>query len=177
MIRQTQLHHKHIFFKDKHLCYNMKKRVNWKVFITCIVIVYFIGYIGSLFTSNSVNTSWYEQTRPEITPPNWIFPIVWNLLFFAIAMSIYLAWTKSNKTQKEGVLWLFGINLVLNLLWSLFYFTLKNPTLAFIDLLLILFSIISLMYFTNKINKLSSYLLIPYLLWISFAGILNYLSI
>lgn len=155
----------------------MKKRVNWKLLIVCLVIVYLVAYVGSLFTSQGTSTEWYNQIKPSITPPNWVFPIVWNLLFLTIAISLYLVWKRANKKQKNTIAWIFGINFILNILWSLFYFRLQNPTLAFIDLILMLFSIASMIYITNKINKLASYILIPYFLWVSFAGVLNYLSI
>lgn len=155
----------------------MKKRVNWKLLIVCLVIVYSVAYVGSLFTSQGTSTEWYNQIKPNITPPNWVFPVVWNLLFLTIAISLYLAWKRANKKQKNIVAWIFGINFILNILWSVFYFRLQNPTLAFIDLILMLFSIASMIYVTNKINKLASYILIPYFLWVSFAGVLNYLSI
>lgn len=155
----------------------MKRGLDWKLLVKCIVIVYAIAYIGGIFTSSNTDSEWYSEIRPEITPPNWVFPIVWNILFFTIAISLYLSWKKSNKKQKNTLAWVFGINLVLNALWSVFYFGLKNPSLAFIELLFLLVSIASMIYFTNKINKLSSYLLVPYFLWVSFAGVLNYLSI
>ena len=102
----------------------MKKRVDWKILVLCLVIVYAIAFIGSLFTSQNVNSSWYESIKPGITPPNYVFPIVWNILFFLIAISLYFAWTSSkNKTQRKTVAWIFGINFFLNLLRFLHIFS------------------------------------------------------
>ena len=126
---------------------------------------------------NSVNSSWYESIRPSITPPNWVFPVVWNILFFLIAISLYLSLiTVKDKTLKLKLKIVFGINLFLNVLWSFFYFYLKKPDFAFFELIFLWLSIISMIYITWKINKKSAWLLVPYLLWVSFAGILNYLS-
>lgn len=156
----------------------VKKRVNWKVLIICLIIVYAVAFIGSIFTSQGTKTEWYQSIKPSITPPNWIFPIVWNVLFFLIGLSLYFAWISAkNKSAKKSIIILFTINFILNILWSLLYFTLQNPIVAFIDLALIWFSIIILLILTQKINKASFYLLIPYLLWVSFAGVLNFLSI
>jgi benzodiazapine receptor len=154
----------------------MKKKVNWKVLIISLIIVYAVAFIGSLFTSSNVNTNWYESIKPAITPPSFVFPIVWNILFFLIALSLYFAWIKANKKQKQKIAIIFGINFFLNVLWSVFFFTMKNPLLSFFELVLLLWpSILVMILLTWKIKKLSAYLLIPYLLWVSFAGILNYL--
>ncbi|MCW8965097.1 MAG: tryptophan-rich sensory protein [Candidatus Pacearchaeota archaeon] len=153
----------------------MKKKINFKVLILSLVIVYSFAFIGSLFTS--IDNSWYDSVRPSITPPSFVFPIVWNILFFLIALSLYIAWINSNKIEKKKVAFVFGTNLVLNAFWSFLYFGLQNPLYAFIDLILIWVSILGMIFVTYKIKKISAYLLIPYLLWVSFAGVLNWLSI
>jgi translocator protein len=154
----------------------MKKRINWKVLIISLVIIYAVAFIGSLFTSPNTNTEWYNSIKPSITPPNYVFPIVWNILFFLIAISLYISWTNSNKNQKEKIALVFGINFVLNILWSVLYFGMQNPLLAFYEIIFLEISIFSMIYTTYKINKASSYLLIPYFIWVGFAMILNYLS-
>jgi len=153
----------------------MKKNVNWKILIISLIIVYSVALLGSLFTSQNVNTDWYQSVQPSITPPSFVFPIVWNILFFLIALSLYFAWIKSNKKQKKKIAIVFAINFFLNILWSIFFFTMKNPLLSFYELILLGSSILLMIFTTWKINKISSYLLIPYFLWVIFAGILNYL--
>ncbi len=154
----------------------MKKSVRkFFTLIICLVIVYSFALIGSIFTSANVNSEWYNSVKPTITPPNWVFPVVWNILFFLIALSLFFAWTKSNKKQKIKVAILFGINLILNVSWSVSFFFLKNPLLAFIDLILLGISIIAIILFVKKIDKKSALFLLPYFLWICFAGILNFL--
>ncbi len=153
----------------------MKKRTNWKVLISCIVLVYASALLGSFFSSSNTNTDWYQAIKPAITPPNYIFPIVWNILFLLIAFSLYLAWTSAKKNQKTPLASIFAINLIFNSLWSILFFGIKNPFLAFFDLLAIWVTIIGMIYVTYQIKKKSSYLLWPYLIWVSFAGILNYL--
>jgi len=152
------------------------KRVNLKVLFTCLLIVYLVAFIGSLLTTSSVNSSWYASVKPAITPPNWVFPVVWNILFLLIAVSLYFAWIKSkNKKNKTKVAVVFGINLLLNILWSFLFFFLQLPALAFFELIIFEASIIAMIIITNKIKKVSAYLLIPYAVWVAFAGILNYL--
>ena len=154
-----------------------KKGFNLKVFIICLVIVFLVAFIGSLFTSGNSSGDWYDSIKPSITPPGWVFPIVWNILFFLIAVSLYFAWQSANNKQKKSVLIVFAINFILNIFWSFLYFYLRRPPLAFIEIFFLLISIVSMILVTWKIDKKSSYLLIPYLVWVSFATILNYLTI
>lgn len=154
-----------------------KKGFNWKVLVICLVIVYGIAFIGSLFTSPNVNSDWYDSVRPALTPPAFVFPIVWNILFFLIALSLYFAWMASGKKEKKKVAFVFGFNLFLNALWSVFYFGMRNPLYAFVDLILIWITIVAMMIVVWRIEKKSFWLLVPYFLWVSFAGVLNYLSI
>ena len=156
----------------------MKKRgINWKILISSLLIVYAVAFIGSIFTSQNTDSEWYQSIKPDITPPNWVFPIVWNILFFLIALSLYFAWINAKNPQKKKIALVFGINFILNILWSVFYFGMQNPLIAFIEIIFVLISILSMIFTTYKINKTSSYLLIPYLLWVGFASVLNYLSI
>lgn len=152
------------------------KRVNLKVLFICLLVVYLVAFIGSLLTSPSVNSSWYNSVKPAITPPNGVFPVVWNILFLLIAVSLYFSWIKSkNRKNKTKVAFVFGVNLILNLLWSFLFFYLQSPALAFYELIIFGASIIAMIFITHKIKKVSAYLLIPYAIWVAFAGILNYL--
>lgn len=153
------------------------RKIKWKKLILSLLIVYATAFMGGLFTSQGTNTPWYESIKPSLTPPNWVFPIVWNILFFLIALSLYFVLVEStNRLFKLKVEIVFAINLLLNVLWSVFYFSLKKPVFAFFDLILLWFSIILMILMTYRVDRKSSFLLIPYLLWVSFAGILNYLS-
>jgi len=149
-------------------------KINYKVLISCLVIVYLIAFIGSLFTSGNTNLEWYINNKPTITPPNYVFPIVWNILFFLIALSLYFAWIKANKEQKKKIAFVFGLNLILNVLWSFLFFKLQQPLWAFVDLLLFLATIILMISVTWEVDRKVSYLLVPYLLWVTFAGVLNW---
>jgi tryptophan-rich sensory protein len=127
----------------------------------CIIIALLPGIIGSLFTSATVQSDWYENNKPSITPPNYLFGPVWTILYILIGISLYLAF------------YLFAANLILNALWSIFFFSMQNPVLALIDIILLWFSILALIIYNYKISHTSSYLLIPYLLWVTFATALN----
>jgi tryptophan-rich sensory protein len=127
---------------------------------------------------NETQGSWYESKRTSLTLPNWVFPVVWNILFVLIALSLFYAYTEAKtKTLKGEVFALFGINMILNASWSILFFKIKSPGLALVDLALIWISIIVIMIKNWNISRKSSWLLLPYLLWVSFAGILNFLAI
>ena len=154
------------------------KKINWKVLIVCLVVVFLVAFIGSLFTSSNTDSEWYDSIKPSITPPNWVFPIVWNILFFLIALSLYFSWINAKKgDMRKKVMAVFGINFVLNIFWSVLYFGLKNPFYAFIEIFALWISIVSMIYVTYKIDKKAGWILVPYLLWVGFAIVLNYLSV
>jgi tryptophan-rich sensory protein len=149
-------------------------KIRWNILIASFVIVFLVASVGSYFTQN-VKTTWYETIKPGITPPNFVFPIVWSILFALIALSLYFSWNKAK--DKSELALAFGANFFVNITWSVIYFYLKNPLFAFFNIILLIASIGILIYVTRKTDKLSSWLLVPYLLWGLFASILNYLSI
>ena len=157
------------------------KRVNVKALVLSLFIVYFIAFLGSLFTSQQVDTAWYASLRTPLTPPNWVFPVVWNILFLFIACSLYLSWTAKAKNKKQAkknhklIIITFGANLLLNVFWSFLFFTLKSPVLSFFELILFELSIFAMIFITYRIRKSAAYILVPYGAWVLFAGILNYL--
>ena len=150
---------------------------SWKTLVVCLIIVFGVGFSGSLLANGETSSSWYESVKPSITPPGWVFPIVWNILFALIALSLWVAWTKATPKQRTTLTLWFGANLVLNALWSLFYFGMHRPDIAFIDLLLLWITIVGMIYASGKIDKRAGWLLVPYLVWVSFAGVLNYLTL
>ena len=151
----------------------MKKRNNWKVLIVSLVIVFGVSFIGSLFTTGNTDSSWYLESKPSFTPPNWVFGPVWTILYFLIALSLYFIWIKAKKNEKKKIAVVYVINLFANVLWSYLFFGIQNPLLAFIDLLIIFGSIIGMMFVAGKIDKKAGWVLAPYLLWVGFASVLN----
>lgn len=147
---------------------------NPRLLIYSALAVIISAVAGSLFTKTE---GWYETIKPALTPPSFVFPIAWTTLFAMIALSIYFSLLKSDKKQRKVLIYLFAINLVLNVLWSALFFGAQNPALAFLDLILMFISILVLIQATWKASELSSWLLLPYALWVSFAGLLNYLIV
>ncbi len=141
----------------------------WKLIIS-ILLPFLVSVIGGLFTVSSVSTWYVTLIKPSFNPPNWIFGPVWTILYLMMGISLYLVWIK--KYDKSAFI-LFGIQLVLNALWSILFFGIKSPLYAFIEIIFLWVAILLTIIYFYKINKTSAYLLIPYILWVSFASVLN----
>lgn len=131
------------------------------------------GILGTIITSP--NTAWFQSlNKPFFQPPNWLFGPVWTVLYILMGVSIWLISKQGFKTQiAKQALYLFITQLVLNSLWSLVYFGLQQILGAFILIIFIwIFILLTIVWF-NKINKVAGYLLLPYILWVSFATVLN----
>lgn len=125
------------------------------------------GVLGSFFTFSAIPDWYVALNKPFFSPPNWIFGPVWTILYILMGISLYLVWTKK---KVPSVFW---AQLFLNAIWSIIFFGMKNPGLAFIDILALWIAIILTIKSFYPISKTSSYLLIPYLVWVSFASLLN----
>jgi translocator protein len=139
---------------------------------TCLVIGYFSGSVTRTSIAN-----WYPSLiKPIFNPPNWIFAPVWTILYSMMGVAAGLVWNKIESEKRELVqkaLVFFAIQLALNALWSYLFFGLKNPLLALIEIILLWLMIYETYIKFAKINTSAGYLMIPYLLWVSFATVLN----
>jgi translocator protein len=140
-----------------------------------ILIVLTIGFLGSFFTSSSVN-EWYPTiNKPSFNPPNWLFGPVWTILYIMIGISIYLVWTTKDKEElKKKTYFAFGTQLVLNFLWSFLFFGNRMILGALICIFALLMAILVNIVFARKISKTAGWLLMPYFAWVGFATILNF---
>ena len=115
---------------------------------------------------------WYKNlNKSPLNPPDYIFPIVWTILYIMIIISGY-NYIKNNSTDTYGIS-IFFIHLFFDIIWSYLFFTLKNPKIAFVDLILLWGTLLLTIIHFYKKDKFSAYMLIPYFVWISFAGYLN----
>ncbi len=138
-----------------------------------VIICQLAGVIGSLFTASSVG-SWYSTlNKPPFNPPGWVFGPVWITLYTMMGISLYLVWRSGNRDWL--VLGVFGFQLVLNALWSILFFGLQVPGIAFAEILVLWISIIATIVLFFSVSRAASYLLVPYLLWVSFAAVLNFM--
>lgn len=132
-----------------------------------------IWFISSYFTLNSIESWYMTLNKPFFNPPNWIFWPVWTLLYILIWISFYIVWNKwfwKNKNKLKAV---YFLQLFLNFTWSISFFYLENPLLGLINIISLWILIIYNIILFYKVDKKAGFLLIPYLLWVSFASILN----
>ena len=140
-----------------------------------VIICLAVGYLSGMVTHASI-TTWYPTlVKPSFNPPNWIFAPVWTSLYVMMGVAAGLIWNQIT-TQKAAVtkaLQFFTIQLVLNALWSYLFFGLHNLMLATIEVVLLWLMIFETYSQFAKINKTASYLMLPYLAWVSFASVLT----
>lgn len=148
--------------------------IDWGALIISIIIAEGIGYLSAAFSMTS--PSYYKElARPSFAPPAWIFGPVWIILYLLMAIAAYRVWMYRN--TKKGVyraLFYYFLQLLLNFLWSIIFFRYRLIAIAFFEIIILLIFIIITTVKFFKIDKISGLLMIPYILWVSFASILNY---
>jgi len=146
--------------------------MNYKKFTLSLVLPQLAGIIGAFFTTSAIPIWYANLIKPSFTPPSWLFGPVWVMLYFLMGISIYLIWNEAPQNKK--IIQLFWVQLVINMIWTPLFFGLRNPLLGLITIILLWILIVILIIKFWKINKTSSYLLIPYLIWVSYASALNF---
>lgn len=139
--------------------------------IIAIVICQLAGVIGSFFTVSSVKTWYLTLAKPSFQPPSWLFSPVWITLFVLMGISLYLILLKKN--NRQAIIW-FSSQLVLNILWSVIFFGMQQPTYAFIEIIVLWIAILVTIIKCYKLSKSAAYLMMPYILWVTFAAVLNF---
>jgi tryptophan-rich sensory protein len=139
-----------------------------------ILLCQLVGFLGSLFTTPAIPTWYATLKKPFFTPPNWIFSPVWISLFILMGISLFFVWRRPDHPQFKAALIFFFVQLILNVLWSAAFFGFRLPLLGFIDIVLLWIAILLTIQNFYKVSKFAGVLLIPYLLWVSFAALLNF---
>lgn len=143
------------------------KKINFGKLISAVLICEGVGVLGAVVTIPSVN-SWYQTlNKPSFSPPNFLFGPVWTALYLLMGVSLYLVWTKKKDIR------LFWIQLGLNLLWSFLFFGLHSPILGLLDIMVLFVIIILTIKKFYDLSHFAGLLLFPYLIWVSFAILLN----
>ena len=140
-----------------------------------VLLCEFIGIVSTPFTISAINTWYVYLHKPFFSPPNWVFGPVWTTLYVLMAVAAYLIWIKgiNNKKVKTALL-IFILQLVLNFKWSLIFFGLHAPLLALIEILILWLAILFTILKFYELSKPAAYLMIPYIVWVSFATLLNF---
>ena len=144
-----------------------------KAFV-CIFLCLSAGGIGSAFTASAI-PEWYATlAKPSFSPPNWIFAPVWTLLYILMGLAAALVWRKGLQSpQVRTALVVFLIQLILNMIWSVLFFGLRSPLYGLVDIVFLWVMILVTIAQFFKVSTPAAVLLIPYILWVTFATGLN----
>lgn len=128
--------------------------------------------LGGLFTASSVG-SWYQNlSKPSWNPPDWVFAPVWTTLYILMGVAAWRIWLEVGDSRRRALL-LFGAQLALNVLWSALFFGLRSPLAALVEIWILFAFIAATTIAFARLSRLAALLLVPYLMWVGFAGFLN----
>jgi translocator protein len=141
--------------------------------IVSLILPLALGAIAGIFTSHAI-PEWYETlNQPSFNPPNQVFGPVWTALYLLMGFSLFLIWKQSADKGRNRAILVFMIQLILNFGWSFLFFYYHQIGIALVEIVLLWLSIISMILLFYRIKPLAAYINIPYLLWVTFATILN----
>ena len=147
--------------------------INWKKLLICLAIPLAVGGLAALLSGGM--DSYRVMNQPPLSPPGWVFPIVWTILYLLMGYASYrILSSGAEPAAIKKALTFYGIQLALNFLWPLIFFGLQWYWVAFVWLLILWVFIYLTMYQFGRIDDTAENLLIPYLLWVTFAGYLNF---
>jgi len=150
----------------------MRKNVFLKLVVS-ILLPIVVGAIAGMFTSAAV-PEWYATlNRPSFNPPNWLFGPVWTTLYTLMGISLFLIWKQIAGKERNIAIFVFFLQLALNFCWSFIFFYFNMIGLALIEIIMLWISIVIMLVLFFKIKPIAAYINIPYLLWVTFATILN----
>lgn len=142
--------------------------------VLSLALTLLVGFGAGFATANAIN-SWYSTLeKPFFTPPNWLFAPVWTILYILMGVAFYFVWKLPETTQRNIAMFVFVLQLALNGIWSLIFFSMHEIGWALLDIFILWLMIILTMYLFTQLSKVAAWLLYPYLLWVSFATLLNF---
>ena len=142
--------------------------------LVAIVVCFAAAGIGSLATVGAIPTWYAALHKPSWNPPNWIFGPVWSLLYLMMAVAAWQVWRTAGWSGARLALGLFASQLVLNVGWSVVFFGLERPGWAFVEIVGLWCTILATLLLFRPISPVAALLLVPYLLWVTFASALNF---
>lgn len=150
----------------------MKKSEIIKLIVS-LILPLGLGSIAGMFTAGAV-PEWYASlNRPSFNPPNWLFGPVWTILYIIMGISLFLIWKQSKSKERNLAIFVFCLQQALNFAWSFIFFYFNMIGFALIEIILLWICIVIMIILFYKIKPIAAYINIPYLLWVTFATILN----
>ncbi len=148
-------------------------KIKWKQLLLCVAIPLAVGGLSALLTQNSME-HFQSLKQPPLSPPGWLFPVVWSILFLLMGIVSYLVLeSREDERAVRAALTVYGVQLAVNFFWSIFFFNFEAYLFSFIWLVLLWALIWVALVRFFRISRPAGVLLIPYLLWVTFAGYLN----
>ena len=147
-------------------------KIHLKKLIISVLIPLAVGGLSALLTMGSME-DFEALNKPPLSPPGWLFPVVWSVLFILMGIASYIIYVSPKSEQRQSALIFYGVQLFFNFIWSLLFFNLEAYLFAFIWLVALWILIIITTIKFYRISKPAGYLLIPYIIWVTFAGYLN----
>lgn len=149
-------------------------KINLKVLISCIAIPLLVGVLAGFISKDSIET-FTTLNKPVLSPPGWLFPIVWTILYILMGLASYIVVTSvASENSTNNAITFYAIQLGFNFFWTIWFFNFKLYFFSFAWLIILwVFILLTIIKF-YKISKYAAYLMYPYLLWVTFAGFLNF---
>lgn len=151
----------------------MKQKYLWISFVIFILLCFIVEFVGSFWIKEPVSTWYPTLAKPSWTPPDWVFGPVWTCLYIMIAVSGWLIYRAEYSHKRTIALMFYGGQLALNFIWSFLFFSLRSPALGLIDIVLLWLLISLTIIKARPVSPLASLLMIPYLVWVTYAASLN----
>ncbi len=162
----------HHTYKKGVIFLTVKTNINFKHLIIAIVIPLAVGGISSLIVGSGFDVYSKAVTKPSLSPPDWLFPVMWTLLYILMGISSYLVYEKDMSEAKQPLA-VYVIQLAMNFMWPIFFFSLNAYLFSFIWLIVLWALAITMTVMFYRVSKLAGMLQIPYVLWLTFAAYLN----
>jgi len=149
-------------------------QVGWRTFLVCVAIPVALGFLGSLVTRGAIE-GWYRGlNKPPLNPPAWVFAPVWTALYVMMGIASFLVLRKGlSHPRVRPAMTFYAVQLILNAIWSPIFFNLQAPWIALGVIIAMWLAIVATMLLFRPISKAAFWLMLPYLLWVSFATYLN----
>lgn len=145
----------------------------WLKIVLCLLLTEILGGLGGIVTGNSI-ASWFAQLeRPPGNPPNWLFGPVWGVLYALMGLALALVWHREKSAERRQALRWWWVQFVLNLIWSPVFFGAHQIAAALVIIVVLLVAIVFTIRAIRRVHPRAALLLVPYLLWVSYATYLN----
>ncbi len=150
------------------------RKLDKRLLLLCIAIPLLVGALAGFLTRNSMEVFAMVE-KPSISPPAWVFPVVWTILYILMGISSYLILNSdAGERAKEGAIRIYGLQLVVNFLWPTFFFNFGWYGFSFFWILILWVLVVVMIVWFYDIKRMAGYLNIPYLIWLTFAVYLNF---